>query len=112
MKQMQSDVIDEERDPPVDLGDAVQVKERNKRVQQRQRELGDTLVQIMGTKQGRAWMHHLLYEKCGYDRKQFTGNSGTFANTGMLEVAQTIVRELKTLCFEQWALMEREAMGK
>jgi hypothetical protein len=112
MKQTQSDVIDEEREQPEDLGDAAQVSARNKRVAQRQRELGSTLVHIMSTKQGRAWMHHLLYEKCGYDRKQFTGSSSTFANTGALEVAQTIVRELKTLCFESWALMEREAMEK
>jgi Na+/melibiose symporter-like transporter len=109
---MQSEIAEDDREVSVDLGDPVHVKERNKRVQQRQRELADTLVQIMSTKQGRAWMHHLVYDKCGYDKKQFTGNSATYANVGVLEVGQTIVRELKTLCFEQWALMEREALEK
>ncbi len=112
MKQMQSNAELDEREQPEDLGDPVQVKERNKRVQARARELQETLVTIMSTKQGRAWMHHLLYEKCGYDRKQFTGSSSTFANTGMLEVAQTLTRELKSLCFDQWAAMEREALEK
>lgn len=112
MKQMQSDVDLGEREQPEDLGDPTQVKERNRRVAIRQRELADTLVQIMGTKQGRAWMRHLVYDKLCYDKKIFTGNSGTFANAGMLEVAQTLTRELKTLCFDQWAAMEREAMEK
>lgn len=111
MKQMQSDAEDVVEQPE-DLGDAAQVKERNKRVAIRQRELGDTLVHIMSTKQGRAWMRHLVYDKLCYDKKIFTGNSGTFANAGMLEVAQTLTRELKTLCFDQWAAMEREALEK
>lgn len=102
----------DEGEQPEDLGDAAQVSARNKRVVARQREIADTLVQIMGTKQGRAWMRHLIYEKLCYDKKIFTGNSGTFANAGMLEVAQTLTRELKTLCFDQWAAMEREAMEK
>lgn len=109
---MQSDAELVEHEAPEDLGDAAQVKERNKRVAIRQRELQDTLVQIMSTKQGRAWMRHLVYDKLCYDKKIFTGNSGTFANAGMLEVAQTLTRELKSLCFDQWAAMEREAMEK
>lgn len=111
MKQTQSDVLDDERDPE-DLNDAAQVKERNKRVAARNNQLATTMRKLMETKDGRAWMHHLLYERLCYDRKIFTGNSGTFANAGVLEAAQTIVRDLKTLCFDQWALMEREAMEK
>lgn len=112
MKQTQSDVIDDEREPPLDLGDAGQVSERNKRIKARENSLAATMRKLMETKDGRAWMHHLIYDRLCYDRKIFTGNSGTFANAGMLEVAQTIVRDLKALCFEQWALMEREAMEK
>lgn len=112
MKQTQSDVMEDEREAPEDLGDPAAVSARNKRVAQRQRELAGTLVWIMSTKQGRSWVHHLIYDKLGYDKKQFTGNSATYANVGVLEVGQTIVRELKTLCFEQWALMEREALEK
>jgi hypothetical protein len=111
MKQTQSDAVEFD-DEPVDLGDQAQVNARNKKVAQRQRELGQVYVQIMSTKQGRAWMHHIIYNECHYDTKQFTGNSGTFYNNGALEVGQRIVRELKTLCFESWALMEREAMEK
>lgn len=99
-------------DEAEDLGDEAQVKERNKRVDGRKKLLADTLVKLMETKAGRAWMHHLIYEKLCYDRKIFTGNSGTFANAGLLEAAQSLVRELKTLCFDKWALMEREALEK
>lgn len=102
----------EEAELPVDLGDAAQVKKRNDRVDARNKRLQSTLCKIMETKDGRAWMHHLIYDKCGYDKKQFTGSSSTFANTGMLEVGQTITRELKGLCFDQWAQMEREALEK
>jgi hypothetical protein len=112
MKRTQSDTADEERSGAEDLGDAAQVSERNKRIGVRQHQLASTMRKLMDTKDGRAWMHHLIYERLCYDRKIFTGNSGTFANAGMLEVAQTIVRDLKALCFEQWALMEREAMEK
>lgn len=112
MKQMQSDADVGDSESPEDLGDPAQVRERAKRVAARNARLQIQYRKIMETKDGREWMHHLIYDKCGYDRKQFTGNSGTFANTGMLEVGQTIVRELKSLCFEQWAQMERESLEK
>lgn len=113
MKQTPVDV-ERQDDPeePVDLGNPEQVKERNKRIDTRQKKLAETMRALMATKDGRAWMHHLIYERLCYDRKIFTGNSGTFANAGMLEVAQTIVRDLKGLCFDQWATMEREALEK
>jgi hypothetical protein len=114
MKQMQSDA--EERgdgtDAPEDLGDSVQVKKRNARVAERNARIHAQYRKVMETRDGRELMHHLIYDKCGYDKKQFTGSSSTFANTGMLEVGQQIVRELKLLCFEQWAQMEREAMER
>lgn len=103
---------DVDAEQPEDLGDAAQVSARNKRIDARTRELQATLIEIMGTKRGRAWVRHLVYDKLCYDKKIFTGNSGTFANAGLLEAAQTITRELKVLCFEQWALMEREALEK
>ena len=99
-----------EQQAPVDLGDEAQVRTRNKRLDARRRALTETLTKLMGTKDGRAWVHHLIYERLCYDRKIFTGNSATFANAGLLEAAQTLVRDLKALCFDQWALMEREAL--
>lgn len=108
MSETPSDVA--EQDAPVDLGDEQQVRTRNKRLDARRRALAETLRKLMGTKDGRAWVHHLIYERLCYDRKIFTGNSATFANAGLLEAAQSLVRDLKLLCFEQWALMEREAL--
>lgn len=108
---MQSDVEDVIEDAE-DLGDAAKVRERNKRIKAREARIQEQYRKVMATRDGRELMHHLIYDKCGYDKKQFTGSSSTFANAGMLEIGQTIVRELKTLCFEQWAQMEREAMER
>ena len=111
MSKMQSDAEDVVEDAE-DLGDAAKVRERNKRVAARAARIQEQYRTVMATKDGRELMHHLIYDKCGYDKKQFTGSSSTFANTGMLEVGQQIVRELKALCFEQWAQMEREALER
>jgi hypothetical protein len=112
MKQTQPDIDREESEQPEDLGDATQVTARNKRVAARNSRIQEQYRKVMSTRDGRELMHHLIYDKCGYDKKQFTGSSSTFANTGMLEVGQQIVRELKSLCFEQWAQMEREALER
>ncbi len=108
MSETQAESVEQEI--PVDLGDERQVKARNQRLDARRRGLAETLRKLMQTKDGRAWVHHMIYERLCYDRKIFTGNSATFANAGLLEAAQTLVRDLKALCFDQWALMEREAL--
>ena len=110
MSETQTDAGAAELEPPVDLGDERQVKARNQRLDARRRALAETMRKQMATKDGRAWMHHLIHERLCFGKKIFTGNSATFFNAALLETAQTLVRDLQLLCFEQWALMEREAL--
>jgi hypothetical protein len=72
------------------------------------------LREVMKTRQGRAWMHHLLTEKLftrvGAKRPAaiFTGNSTTFYNAALKELGDVIAAEVETYCAKEMDLMKGE----
>ncbi|WP_017773837.1 hypothetical protein [Paraburkholderia kururiensis] len=86
---------------------AVEEKARQSKSRQQQRVLGLQL--LMQSREGRAWMHFLLYEQCHIDADPFTGNSTTFHTSGAQNVGRVIEKEVQHFFFEEWILMHREA---
>jgi len=66
---------------------------------------------VMGTKQGRRFMHRLLAQ-AGIDQRSFTGNSETFFREGRRAVALELQDDIRTHAFPEYVLMLQEAKAK
>lgn len=103
-----------EAEEAFDASNPEQVTARNAKAKLRDDLRRDGLRYVMGDRRGRAWMRHLLSEKCftrvGKIRPAgiFTGNSTTFYNAALKELGDVIAAELAGLCPAESRLMEDE----
>lgn len=102
--------LDEEREPGAefDAGNREHVKERDKRVKDRERRRINGLRQVLEQPDSRLWLWDLL-EKCGISRLSFTGNSQTFFNEGARNVGLNIQADLTREFPERYVEMLKEA---
>lgn len=95
-------------------GNAEHVRAREKKSKERAALAIAGLKFVMSTRQGRAWMRHLLAEKLFVRVGRqvppaiFTGSSSTFYNTALREMGDRISSELAHHCAEEMHLMEKE----
>ena len=105
-----TDLVDE----TFNAGDPEQVRDREQKSKVREDARREGLRFLMSDRRGRAWMRHLLGEKCftrvGKMRPAaiFTGNSTTFYNSALKELGDTIAAELATITPAEFRLMENE----
>lgn len=100
--------------PEFNAGDETSVGERQRQSKARGDLRVKGLSEVMSTTQGRAWMLHLLREKCqvqiGTHRmaRVFTGNSNTFYNNALVELGNDIKAEVEGFFPDEYALMKQE----
>lgn len=66
---------------------------------------------VMGTKQGRRFVHRLL-ASTGLYQRSFTGNSETFFKEGRRAVGLDMLGEINEHAFQEYVLMLQEARTK
>ena len=96
---------------PYDAGDAVSVKEKEKRAKIREERRLNGLRQIMDSADGRLWMWDYL-SNCGLFAVRFSGNASKDAfDNGMRNSAMPTFAAIQKHCMSEYLLMVKENGG-
>lgn len=90
--------------------DPKQIEKARKKAEREKFARDEVIRKLMSTKDGRAWVHHILTMADMWGSPIVSGDAyGTYNNIGMANLAKLIWMEIEDVVPESYALMVKEA---